>query len=104
VWALLLTFHDVAGVQLAVNDISPSPSSLGTLNGVALSLSSGVRAFTPALFTSIYATGLEWNILGGHLVWVVLITVTLIYGVSLRWLPAKAEGKLPRETHDDAED
>jgi hypothetical protein len=91
-------------VQLAVNDISPSPSSLGTLNGVALSLSSAVRAVTPALFTSIYATGVRSRIFGGQLAWIVMIGVTLVYGASLHWLPTKAEGKLAREHYDTEEE
>jgi hypothetical protein len=75
-----------------VNDISPSHSTLGTLNGIALSLHSGVRAFAPGLFASIYAKGVDDQILAGQLVWVVLIAVTLIFGASLFWLPKRAEG------------
>jgi len=82
-------------VQLAVNDISPSPVMLGTLNGIALSLSSGMRAFAPGLFTSIYAAGVDNQILGGQLCWLVLIAVTLVYGGSLYWLPKKAGGVRP---------
>lgn len=42
-------------VQLCLNDISPSPEALGTLNALALTGSSALRSFTPALFASIYA-------------------------------------------------
>jgi hypothetical protein len=81
-----------AAVQLTINDISPSQATLGTLNGVALSVSSGVRAFAPGLFTSIYAKGVDDQILAGELIWVVLIAITLTYGASLFWLPKRAEG------------
>lgn len=87
----LYTNIRLAAVQLAVNDISPSHSTLGTLNGIALSLSSGVRAFAPGTFTSLLAVGVDHQILGGHLIWVVMIGVTLVYGASLYWFPKKAE-------------
>ncbi|KAF2663992.1 MFS general substrate transporter [Microthyrium microscopicum] len=75
--------------QIAVNDIAPSPGALGTINGIALSLSSGMRSFTPALFTSIFAIGVKDQIFGGYLVWIVMIGVTLLLGLALYWLPAK---------------
>jgi hypothetical protein len=82
-----------AAAQLAVNDISPMQSSLGTINGLALSLSSGVRAFTPALFLSIFAIGVRKQILDGQLIWLIMIIMTLIYGTAIQWLPEKAHGR-----------
>ncbi|KAF1917897.1 major facilitator superfamily domain-containing protein [Ampelomyces quisqualis] len=81
-------------VQLAVNDIAPSQESLGTLNAIVLIGQSGLRAVAPALATSIYAAGVKYHILGGHLFW--LILVTLAFGLSglLRLLPEKVAGKL----------
>ncbi|KAH8601068.1 MFS transporter [Bisporella sp. PMI_857] len=81
-------------VQLALNDIAPSHSTLGTLNGIALALSAGLRAFAPATFASIFAAGVKTQILSGYLVWVVLIALALGLMVAMRWLPAKAEGRL----------
>jgi hypothetical protein len=87
----------IAGVVLIVNDASPTPGALGTLNGVALALTSGTRAFTPALLSSVFATGVREHILWGQFVWVVLIALALIYGLSLIWLPAKVEGRVEAE-------
>jgi hypothetical protein len=80
-------------VQLAVNDIAPSHHSLGTLNSIVLAVQSGIRAIAPALATSIYATGVKYHILGGHLVW--LFNVILALGLLglLRLLPEKIAGK-----------
>jgi hypothetical protein len=83
-----------AAIQLALNDISPSPQTLGTLNALALTLISGLRAVVPALFTSIFATGVRNHILDGHLVWIILVLLALGYTVGVRWLPEKAEGKV----------
>ena len=52
----------------------------------------------PALFASLYAAGARGHIISGHLAWVILVALALSYIVVLRWLPAKAEGKLKQAT------
>jgi len=103
---ILLSLNTVMGsgvsmaftaVQLALNDIAPSPQTLGTLNALALTLVSGLRAVAPALFASIFATGARTQILDGYLVWYVLVLLALALTVTVRWLPEKAEGKLKEE-------
>ena len=84
-------------VQLALNDISPSPQTLGTLTALALAVVSGIRAFAPVAFTSIFAIGIRGQILSGYLAWAVLIVVAGTFAVATRWLPVKAEGKLQEE-------
>ena len=79
-----------------MNDVAPSHVMLGTLNALALTLVSGVRAVAPALFTSIFAIGVKLQWIDGHLVWVILILFAAATLVIVRWLPAKAEGKLKR--------
>ena len=85
---------DSAAVQLALNDIKPSPQTLGTLNAIALTLASGIRAVAPAAFGSLFATGIKTQILNGYLAFFVLMLLTLVLSVPLRWFPAKAEGKV----------
>ncbi|MCJ1352744.1 MAG: hypothetical protein MMC33_002728 [Icmadophila ericetorum] len=84
-------------VQLALNDVAPSPSTLGTLNAVALTLTSGIRAVTPAASASLFAVGARTQILNGYLVWLVLILIALGLAPPLRWLPEKAEGRLKKQ-------
>jgi MFS family permease len=84
-------------VQLALNDIAPSPATLGTLNALALTLSSAIRAVAPALFASIFATGVRLRWLDGHLVWIVLVLLGLGLCVAVQWLPAQAEGKTRKD-------
>jgi len=81
------------GVQLALNDICPSPLALGTLNGVAMSITFGLRAVIPAAFGSIFAFGVKYQILWGYLVWVVLLSFGAAFIVLLRYMPEKAEGR-----------
>ncbi|EIN12458.1 MFS general substrate transporter [Punctularia strigosozonata HHB-11173 SS5] len=70
-------------VQLLLNNVSP-PAHLGAINGLALTINSGIRTFTPALFASIFAVGVQKNILGRYLAWVVLWACGMIgYFVSM---------------------
>ncbi|KAI4910130.1 hypothetical protein J4E90_007561 [Alternaria incomplexa] len=79
-------------VQLALNDISPSHETLGTLNAVALAAQSGIRSVAPALATSIYAIGVKYHILGGQLFWLCQLILSFgLFGL-LKLLPAKARG------------
>ncbi|KAI0158023.1 MFS general substrate transporter [Hypoxylon sp. FL1284] len=79
------------GVQLALNDVSPSPETLGTLNALALTITSGLRAFSPILFTSLFAIGVKQHVLSGYLVWLVLFILAAAFTVSTRFLPAASE-------------
>jgi hypothetical protein len=80
-------------IQLALNDVNPQPETLGTLNALALAFVSGIRSFSPALFTSIFAIGVRKHILGGYLVWLVMVVLAFGFYVFMRFFPAKAEGK-----------
>jgi hypothetical protein len=88
-------------VQLCVNNVSPSAASLGTMNGLALSLVAGIRAVAPALFASLFATGVKTQILNGYLIWLVMLTMTLILFVAIRFLPEKAEGKVVKNVDEE---
>ena len=74
-------------VQLCVNDISPSAASSGTMNGLALSLVAGIRAVAPAMFASLFATSVKTQILDGYLIWLVMLSLTLILFVAIRFFP-----------------
>jgi hypothetical protein len=67
------------------------------VNGIALTLVSGLRAVAPALFASIFATGARTQALGGYLVWLVLVLLVTSYAVVVRHLSTKADGKLKNE-------
>ena len=88
-------------VQLALNDIAPSPSTLGTLNALALTMNSAIRAAAPAFFASIFATGVRLRWLHGHLVWIMLVLLGLGLCVAVRWLPEKSEGRIRKDSDRD---
>lgn len=87
-----------ACVQLCLNDIAPSPSTLATLNAVALTVNSGLRAVAPVGMASLYAVGIKGGWLHGQLGWIFLTIMGLTLNVSVRWLPKKAEGDLHKTT------
>ncbi|KAF1967397.1 MFS general substrate transporter [Bimuria novae-zelandiae CBS 107.79] len=80
-------------VQLAINDISPSHESFGTLNALSLALQSGLRAVAPAASTALYAIGVKYRIFYGQLFWVVVVVVAIGFIFIVRMLPEKAQGR-----------
>ncbi|KAF4875417.1 Efflux pump azaK [Colletotrichum siamense] len=91
------------GVQLALNDVSPSPQVLGTLNALSLTGLSIIRAFSPALFASLYALGARTQWLWGHAIWVLLILITFPYIYAVLHLPNYEDLKKAREESGQAE-
>lgn len=89
------------GVQLALNDVSPSSNVLGTLNALALTLSSAIRSIVPGAATAIYAIGVRGQIFGGHLAWVILFPLAVAFGIGCRYLP---EGSQTAKDNNDEED
>ncbi|ETS80159.1 hypothetical protein PFICI_07688 [Pestalotiopsis fici W106-1] len=85
-------------VQLCLNDVSPSPQLLGTLNALALTCTSGLRSFSPALITSLYAIGVRSQILWGYLAWLIIVFIAIGFTVAARFLPAASEKDYPDES------
>ncbi|RMZ88322.1 hypothetical protein DV736_g4452, partial [Chaetothyriales sp. CBS 134916] len=101
-WALFIPLNilgpgvsmSFTAIQLCLNDVNPHPSTLGSLNALALTMVSGIRAVCPAAFTSLYAIGVEKWILDGYLVWVVMFVWAVGLTVVIRRLPQQAEGNI----------
>jgi MFS family permease len=92
---LLFIFPGVSmsftAIQLALNDVSPSPETLGMLNALALTLISGLRSFSPALFASLFAVGAGNQFLGGYFIWLIMAVLAAGFTVSTRFLPETSE-------------
>ncbi|KAJ7650799.1 hypothetical protein FB45DRAFT_888824 [Roridomyces roridus] len=81
-------------IQLALNDIAPSPNSLGTLNAIFLTLNSALRAVVPGIFSSIFALGARTQLFGGQSTWALLVALTIGLWIAVRWyLPEQVERK-----------
>ncbi|KAJ5246727.1 hypothetical protein N7468_001710 [Penicillium chermesinum] len=90
-------------IQLSLNNISPSPRVLGTLNALALTGSCVVRAFIPALFTTLFALGARTQFLRGYAIWVLMSLIAGGFAIVVRYLPESAETRdrrLKRESRE----
>ncbi|KAI5857466.1 MFS general substrate transporter [Durotheca rogersii] len=74
-------------VQLALNQVCPAKSSLNKLNSMSLSITSGLRAATPAAFNSMFALGVRHNILGGYFVWFVVAALAVGFLFTVSYMP-----------------
>ncbi|GJD04505.1 major facilitator superfamily transporter [Colletotrichum higginsianum] len=84
-------------VQLALNDVSPSPQVLGTINALALTGTSVIRSFSPALFASLFAVGAGTQVLGGYAIWVLMIALAIGLIFVVRQLPDEEDLEQLRE-------
>ncbi|CEJ93617.1 hypothetical protein VHEMI09195 [[Torrubiella] hemipterigena] len=75
------------GVQLSLNDASPSPFVLGSLNALTLTIVSGLRAVGPGLATVLYSYGARNDILWGQFGWVVMMPLAATFPVVVAMLP-----------------
>lgn len=57
---------------------APDQNSLGATNGVAQTVVSVVRAVTPVASTSLFAATIEKHLMGGMLIYWILILFTLV--------------------------
>ncbi|KIK82134.1 hypothetical protein PAXRUDRAFT_832390 [Paxillus rubicundulus Ve08.2h10] len=85
VWALLSCQLFLTVIQnmsfscvfLYVTASAPNQKALGAVNGLSQTTASIARAIGPALATSMFAYSVEHNLLGGHAVYLVMISITL---------------------------
>lgn len=68
---------------------SPSPASLGTLNGMMQTCRSFAQAIGPILGSSLFALSISERILGGNLVWIILALVAVFAELCARRIPSE---------------
>ncbi|KAK5701849.1 hypothetical protein LTR97_004667 [Elasticomyces elasticus] len=69
---------------ILVNNASPHPSVLGTVHGIAQTVSSATRTVGPAVVGWVYGVGLEKGIVG--LAWWVMGAVAIVGAFAARWV------------------
>jgi len=90
VWVVLavqLVFYGLVNIGygcifILVTNASPSRSCLGAVNGCAQTAASLMRAIGPASTTALFAVSVEKNLMGGKLVFVILLALVAV-GVGL---------------------
>ncbi|KAI5988258.1 MFS general substrate transporter [Pisolithus marmoratus] len=88
-WAVVDMAYAV--IFVFVTRASPNKHSLGTMNGLSQTATSIARAIGPATFTSLFALSKEYNLLGGNLVYVVLLILLCLLVFLSRRLPELKE-------------
>ncbi|KAG8943142.1 hypothetical protein FRC03_002645 [Tulasnella sp. 419] len=91
-WAAILfdmILTRVGGMSYSCNMIltkrcAPSAESLGATFGLAQSVSSIARATAPAFVSSLFAISIEKQILGGNLVWLVMVIIAYFGVVTVK--------------------
>ncbi|KAL5520137.1 hypothetical protein ACEPAG_1797 [Sanghuangporus baumii] len=81
--SVLLVFFVVWGVancswpasSVLINDAAPSADSLAAINGISQMVMLLPQAIVPAAVASLFAWSISSNILGGNLIWIVLIII-----------------------------
>lgn len=69
---------------ILVNNASPHPSVLGTIHGIAQSVSSATRTVGPVLAAWIYGSGLEMGVVG--LAWWCMAGAAVVGAFAARWV------------------
>jgi len=65
-------------IFLFVRSASPTPAALGATNGIAQTMASLMRTVGPASATSLFAVSREHELLGGYLVYAVLLPIAAV--------------------------
>ena len=64
--------------------------SMGAANGMAQLIASSMRAIAPTIATSLFSISLEDNLLGGHMVYYILLAI-ICTGIRLSFLLPEPE-------------
>ncbi|KAF8587553.1 MFS general substrate transporter [Ramaria rubella] len=87
---LLPSYTAFSAMFIFISNSSPTPALLGTTNGLAQTIFSSMGAIGPAGVTSLFALSMEHNLLGGHLVYVIMCSLGAIAVLaSIYLLPEK---------------
>lgn len=90
--------RSTGAIFIFITSSVPSNRSLGAVNGVAQFIASVMRAVGPAASTSLFATSLERNWLGGYAVYVFLIVAAFTLFFASTTLPLSL---WPRDDDDE---
>ncbi|KDQ59084.1 hypothetical protein JAAARDRAFT_33814 [Jaapia argillacea MUCL 33604] len=77
-------------IFIFITSAAPSKRSLGATNGMAQTTVSIIRAFGPIMSTSLFAISIQRNLLGGYMVYLVMIILTLFSLAASTFLPREA--------------
>jgi len=77
----------IAAMGVIVVSQVPDRRLLGSANGAAQMVTSGSRAFAPALVSSLFSLSMKHNIAGGYAVYYALIVLSAVLKIASGYLP-----------------
>jgi hypothetical protein len=72
-----VVYLSFASTMMFIVDAAPGPASLGSINGLAQTVGTVLRSMAPSFSSSLFSLSAEHNLIGGNMVYVVLIALTL---------------------------
>ncbi|PHH58887.1 hypothetical protein CDD81_4178 [Ophiocordyceps australis] len=84
-------FISLIAAQLVINDLSPDPHLLGSLNALAMMVHNVIQIAAPIFATTMYAVGVRGQVAYGYLGWLVCIPIPLGLFLVVKWLPNSKE-------------
>ena len=71
----------------------PENGPLGTVNGIAQMLGSGVRSIAPTFASPLFSISLQRGLAGGNMVYYIVLAVTFVAGRFSLMLPKYTKAK-----------
>ncbi|CAA7265249.1 unnamed protein product [Cyclocybe aegerita] len=102
----MMIYMAFASLQILLVQSIPEGGPMGMLNGVAQMLSSGTRSIAPTFASSLFSVSLQRQLLGGNLVYLVLISLVLAGIQAAKFLsnpPEKKENRRSQQSTVDAD-
>ncbi|KAL0945403.1 hypothetical protein HGRIS_000895 [Hohenbuehelia grisea] len=90
----LMSYFSYASIQMFIIDSMPNPQSMATVNAIAQVATSMARTFGPSFASSLFSLSLERKLLGGYLVYVILMIVILCGLRLAKMLPRHLSNKI----------
>ncbi|KAF5359756.1 hypothetical protein D9756_003027 [Leucocoprinus leucothites] len=74
--------------QLFIMDAAPTRNTLGAVNGLGQMMSSVARTVAPSFASSLFSISLQKQLLGGHFVYILLLSITIVGVYMSNQLPS----------------
>jgi len=90
---LTFTFCGTGSLQVVLVENVPENGPMGTVNGIAQMLGSGMRSIAPTFASSLFSISLQRGLAGGNMVYYILLAMTFVSSRLSLMLPKHVKAK-----------